>query len=171
MYQRPKSSDCLVISVGRSGISVSAIQQIPSPKSQDPNPKSLQCVGTWGLGFGIWDFKKHINDVVLPFYVVAIRKIRPKVPAAAFLAAKRRARDHQPDRDDAAHSPEVVVGTGGRSHEDGRAPAFEMRHCLLQARAAPEQPAAAPHQIPRIIDGRHIAVRLTVSCAMPSDDW
>jgi len=31
-----------------------------------------------------------------PFYVVAIRKIRTKVAAAALLAAKRSARDHQP---------------------------------------------------------------------------
>jgi len=48
----------------------------------------------WVFGFGFWDFK-HVNNVLPPFYVVAIRKIRTKVAAAALLAAKRSARDHQ----------------------------------------------------------------------------
>jgi len=49
-----------------------------------------------------------------PFYVVAIGKVRAKVPAAAFLPAQRRARDEQADRDDAAHAAEVCVGEACR---------------------------------------------------------
>src|SRR5262245_48683756 len=139
MYQRPKSSDCFVISVGRSGISVSAIQQ------------------------------QHVSHVLPPFYVVAIGKIRTKVPAAALLAAKRCARDHQPDGDDAACAPELVVAGRRRGDADSCAPRVELRDRLLRTGAAPEQPTTAPHQIAYRIDGRDVAVRLTAT-VVPSDN-
>src|SRR5436189_4426353 len=109
MYQRPKSSDCLVISVGRSGMSVSAIRksQIPRSKSQIPSP------GAPALGFGLWDLgfgisRKHVRNVLPPFYVVAIGKVRAKVAAAALLPAQRRARDEQPDGDNAPDAAEIA---------------------------------------------------------------
>src|SRR4249920_2113575 len=102
MYQRPKSSDCLVISVGRSGISVSL----------------------------------DIRNMFSPFYVVAIRKVRAKVAAAALLAAQRGARDHQPDGHDAPHPAELAVGIARRGRRaDERMPCLEARDGLLHPSA------------------------------------
>src|SRR4030095_2514822 len=95
--------------------------QIPNPKFQIPRSR-LRRIGIWVLGFGFWDFK-HVNNVLPPFYVVAIRKIRTKVAAAAFLAAKRGARNHQPHREDGARAPALVVGRRRRG-EDSRSPRF-----------------------------------------------
>src|ERR1041384_7715037 len=131
MYQRPKSSDCLVISVGRSGISVSAIS-----KSQNPNPKfQLRSrIGIWRLGFGIWDFPMHVGDVLQPFYVVAIGKVRAKVSAAALLPPQRGARDQQADGDDAAETAELTIGEARRvGGSKQRVPRVEPRDGRVDA--------------------------------------
>src|SRR5881394_2514701 len=118
MYQRPKSSDCLVISVGRSGISVSL----------------------------------DIGNVLSPFYVVAIGKVRAKVAAAALLAALRGTRDEQPHRDDATEAAELMLGEPrGRRGSNERMPCVEARDGRVDAVPFAQQPAIPPHQCARIV--------------------
>src|SRR5437762_13550642 len=118
MYQRPKSSDCLVISVGRSGISVSF----------------------------------DIRNVLLPFYVVAIGKVRAKVAAAALLPPQRGARDQQTHGDDAAEAPELAIDNarGGRGSKQ-RMPCVEPRDGRVDAMPLAQQTAVPPHQRPDIV--------------------
>src|SRR5205809_672853 len=135
MYQRPKSTDCLVISVGRSGISLSLMK---TPNSQGPTPKP-RAEDT--LGVGNWKLevvdvpsgaREHVGDVVLPFYVVARRKISSVMAAAALLPAQRGARDHQTDGHDAAHAAELGVAAAiRRRRADQRVPRLETRERLL----------------------------------------
>src|SRR4051812_5189498 len=87
MYQRPKSTDCLVISVGRSGISVSLDIRCRTP---------LRRVDV-------------ISDVDKPLIIVAIRKVRAVVATAALLTPQRGAGDQQADGDDGADSTEFRV--------------------------------------------------------------
>src|SRR5258706_3053291 len=137
MYQRPKSSDCLVISVGRSGISVSF----------------------------------DIRDMFLPFYVVAIGKVRAKVAAAALLAAQRRARDQEPDGHDAAYAAEVAVGQSRRRRgADERVPRLEARDRLLHSPSVTHEPAVRPHHSAHIVCGRWFDRRWTERGRRVADD-
>src|SRR5262245_28832876 len=114
MYQRPKSCDCGVISVGRSGISVSLDMnfcQLPMPNSQFPTP-DLQQV-PWELEVGSWELSgQHIRDVLLPVYIVALREIRAEVSAATLLASKRRPRNEKADRNQTRQPAELSLRPG-----------------------------------------------------------
>src|SRR5258705_8575397 len=72
--------------------------------------------GAWVLGFSRLE---HVRDVPSPFYVVAIRKVRAKVAAAALLAARRSAAraNHQPDGHDAPHPAELAGDSAADDEE------------------------------------------------------
>src|SRR4051812_42826713 len=150
MYQRPKSSDCLVISVGRSGMSVSAMK---TPKAQLPTSKprfvAALGVGSWRLGVvgAPSGANKHVRNVLPPFYVVAIGKVRAKVAAAALLPAQRRARDEQPDGDNAPDAAEIAFADASLwCMADERMPRLEPRDRGVEAVRVAQHPAVAPHQ-------------------------
>jgi len=78
----------------------------------------------------------------MPSPVIATGVIRSEVPAAAFLAPQRRARDEPRDGDEVA-----VAGAGRIGRIAGRAGGLERRDRARQALAISEKADGLPHQI------------------------
>jgi len=87
-----------------------------------------------------------------PFYVVAIGEIRSKVSAAAFLAAKRRPRDHQPHDHEASHPLKFPIGRFRLDRVlNQRMPGREPGNHLVQTSSIAKQAAVPPHQPSNIV--------------------
>src|SRR5262245_9659789 len=110
MYQRPKSCDWGVISVGKSGISVS---------------EAMCLFSLTGIG----RVHSHIRHSTSPVLVVSDRKVRTEVPAAAFLTSKGGAGHAKADGDDAAEAADRrIAGTSARCGLERTTPVSERIH-------------------------------------------
>jgi hypothetical protein len=85
---------------------------------------------------------KSVDDVALPMPIVARRKVRAEVGAAAFFPAKRRARDQTRDGRQTTETPPV----GRIRLNDGRR-RLERYDCFRETSSIAEQTRAPPHQI------------------------
>ena len=156
MYQRPKSWDWGVISVGRSGMSVSLSLAM---RSWAQRAAALSRLPVAGLKRA-----SRVGDVLLPVYIVALREVRAEVAAAALLAAQRGARDQQADGHQAGQRGAARGRTGARVAGQRRA----ARH-VVQLRAAafagrprdarPGRRAATSGRAPRAAVGQRRARR------------
>src|SRR5207253_1567301 len=101
MYQRPKSCDWGVISVGRSGSSVSVAIQVFQQRTSGSAVEMHTDRGHAHAGGyhrlrrtrRVTRLSQFVADVSPPVLVVTGREIRPEVAAAALLASQRSTSD------------------------------------------------------------------------------